>query len=167
MTLYQQYLELNMDTSWIGLEKSEEPGNFCTPAGARIIGWECEGIHYCFIESCGEMVFAVNPDSCTDKVVYPLARSFSDFLSLVLAGKSTTPLEQIIWMDKEQFNRFLLEHSQIEPAQTKVLQMIQTNLHLSPHPAPYEYVRNLQAEFDYSRIRLKDEYYDLTGFERP
>ena len=68
-------------------------------------------------------------------------------------------------MDKEQFNRFLLEHSQIEPAQTKVLQMIQTQL--SPHPAPYEYVRNLQAEFDYSRIRLKDEYYDLTGFERP
>ena len=55
---------------------------------------------YCFIEPYGEMVFACNPDTCADVFVYPLARTFEDFMRLILACGSTNPIEQIIWMDK-------------------------------------------------------------------
>ena len=85
MTDFQKYEKLNIDGTWINLEKGDTRGGyFCTPVGARVIGWE-NGIHYCFIRGFGEMVFAVNPDSCVEENVYPLAASFRDFLRLLLA----------------------------------------------------------------------------------
>lgn len=48
MTVYEKFRNLDMDFSLIGLEKGDEEGGyFCTPIGAKVIGWECEGIHYC------------------------------------------------------------------------------------------------------------------------
>lgn len=77
MNVYEGFLNLNINTSFIGLEKRNEDINyFCTPVGAEIIGWEgVGGIHYCFIEGFKDTVFAVNPISCCDKYVYPLANS--------------------------------------------------------------------------------------------
>ena len=47
MSIYEKYCELNIDGSWINLEKREENIEyFCTPIGADIIGWENGGIHY-------------------------------------------------------------------------------------------------------------------------
>lgn len=166
MTDFQKYEKLNIDGTWINLEKGDTRGGyFCTPVGARVIGWE-NGIHYCFIRGFGEMVFAVNPDSCVEENVYPLAASFRDFLRLLLACGTTTAAEQIVWWTEEQFRAFLAE-DETPPERTAVLEKIRQTFHLEPMEEPYRYVRALQAGFDRSRLRYTDEFYEVTGRARP
>lgn len=166
MTDFQKYEKLDLDGSWINLERGDAAGGyFCTPVGARVIGWE-NGIHYCFIRGCGETVFAVNPDSCVEENVYPLAANFRDFLRLLLACGTTTAIEQIVWWTEAQFREFLME-DQAPPERTAVLERIRREFHLEPMEEPYRYVRALQAGFDRSRLRYTDEYYEVTGRARP
>jgi len=113
---------------------------FCTPVDARIIGWE-NNIHYCFIRGYRDMVFAVNPETCVDQYVYPLAMNFKDFLRLILSCGSTTAVEQIIGWSKEQFEHFVVsKDNAIHPEQQKVLDVIKASLKLKPIDEPYEYV---------------------------
>ncbi len=48
-----------------------------------------------------------------------------------------------------------------------VLEKIQSELKIEPMKDPFEYVRKIQAEFDYSKIRFTEEYYDVLGLEVP
>lgn len=168
MALYEKYKKLNIDGSQIGLERgSEIEGYFCTPKGARVIGWD-NGIHYCFIRGYGKMVFAVNPETGADKYVYPLAESFEDFLRLILACGHTAPVEQIIMWTEEQFKEFLTsDYNAFMQGQQEVLDTITEKLKLEPMAAPYQYVKQLQAQFDDSKIKFTDEYYDVLGLELP
>ena len=94
-TLFDQYKELNINGSLICLEQVEDIYSyFCYPTNAKAIGFE-GSIMYCFIEPYGEMVFACNPDTCADVFVYPLARTFEDFMRLILACGSTNPIDII------------------------------------------------------------------------
>ena len=112
-TLFDQYKKLNINGSLICLEQVEDIYfYFCYPTNAKAIGFE-GSIMYCFIEPYGEMVFACNPDTCADVFVYPLARTFEDFMRLILACGSTNPIEQIIWMDKGKFAKHLKEEEAI------------------------------------------------------
>lgn len=166
MTDYQKYEALNLDGAKINLEKGDVRGGyFCTPRGARVIGWE-NGIHYCFIQGYGEMVFAVNPESCTEENVYPLAADFRDFLRLLLACGTTTAIEQIVWWDEAQFLKFL-EEDETPPERAAVLRRIQEAFCLEPMEDPFRYVKALQADFDRSKLRYTDEYYEVTGRARP
>ena len=61
-TLFEQYMNLNIDAVWIGLEKRDEMRYSCTPIGAKIFGWDCGGLHYCFIDGFG----ACLPAACTN-----------------------------------------------------------------------------------------------------
>lgn len=168
MALYEKYKKLNIDGSRIGLERGSEIGGyFCTPKGARVIGWD-NGIHYCFIRGYGEMVFAVNPETGADKYVYPLAESFEAFLRLILACGHTAPVEQIIMWTEEQFKEFLTsDYNAFMPGQQEVLDTITEKLKLKPMAVPYQYVKQLQAQFDDSKIEFSDEYYDTLGLELP
>ena len=165
MTIYEKYCQMNIDDRWINLEKTDNSVTyFCTPIGAKIIGWENGGIHYCFIKGFGEMVFAANPDSGAESYVYPLAKNFEDFLRLILACGSTTAVEQIILWNKEQFEKFLhSEDNPIVPKQKEVLDRIQVELDLTPMEHPFEYVKEVQAQFNYNKIRFADEYYEALG----
>lgn len=166
MTDYQKYKNLELDGSWIGLEQGDPQGGyFCTPKGARVIGWE-NGIHYCFIRGYGEMVFAVNPESCGEEYVYPLAATFRDFLRLLLACGTTTAIEQIVWWTEAQFRQFLAE-DETPPEQRAVLEQIRRAFHLEPMEEPYQYVRALQDGFDRRGLRYTDEFYRVTGRARP
>lgn len=166
MTAFQKYEKLALDGAWINLEKGNSTGGcFCTPKGARVIGWE-NGIHYCFIRGFGETVFAVNPESCAEENVYPLAATFRDFLRLLLACGTTTAIEQIVWWTEEQFRAFLAE-DEAPPERTAVLEKIRQAFRLEPMEEPYQYVKALQAGFDASRLRYPDEYYEVTGRARP
>lgn len=166
MTDFQKYKKLGLDGSWINLEPGDPKGGyFCTPKGARVIGWE-NGIHYCFIRGYGETVFAVNPDSCVEEYVYPLAANFRDFLRLLLSCGTTTAVEQIVWWTEEQFRKFLAE-DEAPPERTAVLRQIQEAFRLEPMEAPFQYVKALQAGFDRSRLRYTDEFYEVTGRARP
>ncbi len=170
MTMYEKYCQLDIDGRWIGLERTEvDTVYFCTPVDAKIIGWE-NGIHYCFIRGYRDMVFAVNPETCVDRYVYPLAMNFKDFLRLILSCGSTTAVEQIIGWSKEQFERFVVSgDNAIRPEQQKVLDAVRAALKLKPMDEPYEYVRSVQEQFEHcgSEIRYSNEYYDTLGLERP
>lgn len=168
MTMYEKYCQLEIDGRWIGLEKSDMCMEyFRTPINATVIGWE-NSIHYCFIKGYRDMVFAVNPETCVDKYVYPLAANFKDFLRLILACGSTTALEQIIGWNKEQFEDFLhSDDNKIFPEHAEVLKIVAEELKLQPMEEPYEYVKAVQELFDDGKIKYSNEYYDVLGLERP
>lgn len=153
-TLFDQYKELNINGSLICLEQVEDIYSyFCYPTNAKAIGFE-GSIMYCFIEPYGEMVFACNPDTCADVFVYPLARTFEDFMRLILACGSTNPIEQIIWMDKDKFEKHLKEEEAIRTGEQKAtLSYLETELEISPIDNPYDYVKELQSRFDNSGRR--------------
>lgn len=157
MTLYEKFCQLGIDGRWIGLEKSDMCVEyFCTPKNATVIGWE-NSIHYCFIRGYRDMVFAINPEPCVEKYVYPLAMNFKDFLRLILACGSTTAVEQIIGWRKEQFEDFLhSDDNAVLPEQR-----------LTPMENPYEYVKAVQEQHDDSKIKYSNNFYDTLGLERP
>ena len=166
-TLFDQYKALNIKGSCICLEAVEDADSyFCYPTNATAIGFE-GSIMYCFIEPYGDMVFACNPETCADSFVYPLARTFEDFMKLILACGSANPIEQIIWMDKDKFT----EHIKAEQAtrteeQKAAIRFLETALGISPIDNPYDYVKELQSHFDNSGIQYSDEYYAVLGIER-
>ena len=93
------------------------------------------------------MVFAVNPETCVDRYVYPLAMNFKDFLRLILSCGSTTAVEQIIGWSKEQFEHFVVsKDNAIHPEQQKVLDVIKASLKLKPIDEPMSYVRLLFSD---------------------
>lgn len=86
-------------------------------------------------------MFAVNPNTCAESYVYPLAKNFEDFLHS--------------------------EDNPIVPEQRKVLDRIQAEFNLTPMENPFEYVQAVQAQFNDSKIKFSNEYYDILGIERP
>ena len=167
MTVYKQFMDLGLDLSLLCLEQCDnQPEYFCYPIGAQPIGYE-GSIMYCFLGGYAEMVFAVNPETCADIFVYPLAKDFVDFLRLILACGTANPAEQIVWMTKERFEQHVREEAAIRSVELiKTLERIAQEFDLEPMEDPYEYVKALQKEFDDSMIRYTDEYYDVLGIER-
>lgn len=168
--LFEKYKGLKIDGGWIGLEPGEAIPYFCTPIGAEIIGWD-NGIHYCFIEGFGDMVFCVNPETCCDYHVYPIARNFRDFLGLILAVGGTNTLQQIIWWDKKKFEDFVnspkTQAYKARPEVKGVLNAIREGIDAALIDAPFAYVKDLQSDFPYEQIPFTNEYYDTLGIERP
>ncbi len=167
-SVYEKYLELNINGSLIGLEQGEdETRYFCTPEGASIIGWAgVDGIHLCFVRGFGEMVFAVSPTNAPGSYVQPLARDFEDFLRLLLASGHTAALEQVWNWNQEQFDNFLKENPPTDE-QSAALHIIREKLSLTPMEQPFDYVRALQDRFDYRCIPYTKDYYDIVPSEPP
>lgn len=167
MTTYEKYLSLTFDSSRISLEKAGYTDYFCYPVNARAIGYE-GSIMYCFIDGYGETVFSSNPESCAEgRNVYPLAKNFKDFIRLILACGSANPVEQIVWMDRQQFEQHLQEERRVQTVeQRNILTLLEKELQITAMQEPYEYVRELQSDFDYSKIEYSDEYYEVLGIER-
>lgn len=167
MELFEKYRKLNINGELISLEYAEiDVPFFCYPENAVPIGFEgC--ILYCFIPEYDGMVFASNPESCADINVYPLAKNFEDFLRLIIACGSANPAEQIVWMDKERFEKHLQDEKAAQTAEQRaVIETLQREFDLSPMENPFEYVKSLQADFDGGKIKYSDEYYDVLGIER-
>lgn len=164
MALYDQYRKIKIDGKWIGLANEENGPYFCTPVGAKIVGWD-NGIHFCFIKKFGEEVFAVNPETCCEYYVYPVAKNFYDFLSLILATGHTAAIEQIILWNKERFTKYIHSIDHIEytqkPEVVGVITKIRERLNITAMSDPYEYVKDLQANFDYSKIPFRRDFYRL------
>lgn len=158
MTGYEAFLQAGISLAPLGLEAGDRhSGYFCTPLGAEVIGWEgVDGIHCCFVEGFGEMVFAVNPMGLPGEWVHPIARNFEDLLRLLLSCGHLAPLEQAYGWDWAQFDQFLEENPPV-PEQTAVLKRLKEAFSLSPMDAPYDYLRELQASFDYDRLTYSEE----------
>ena len=168
---YKAFCELNIDRTAIGLGKSENDVEyFCTPVGAEVIGYEgVDGIHYCFIPEYGDIVFAVNPMPGVDEYVYPLAKNFEDFLSLIITCNSTVAVEQIIgWDNREIFENYIQPtEDEYYLGRKEIFDYIKDALVIKLMDDPFEYVKDLQEDFPYEKIPFSDEYYDCTGRERP
>ncbi len=159
---YQKFLEYQIDLSGLGVIPSSgmEP-YFCTPKGAKIFGRAgVDGIHYCFIEGVGDMVFTVSPMNTPGNYVHPVAESFEDFLRLLLACGDETVIEQAWMWDLEEFVAFLADHQPTEE-QKSILAQLADRTGLRPMDQPWQYIKRVQSGFDYSRIEYTEDYYDL------
>lgn len=172
MTEYERFLRLGVDGEAIGFAPGEEQGGyFCTPLGARVLGWDAEGVHFCRIDGMGETIFCVNPMPLCGENVRPVARDFRDFLRLLLATGGAAAIAEAGDMTRAQFAAFVQSKTEMEnrlrPAVRQALERIAQGLDLSPMDDPYGYIRALQAGFDAGALRFSDEYYDAKGLERP
>lgn len=167
MTLYQEFKKLDIDFSQLGLEPGDTCGDyFCDPVGAEVIGWAgVDGIHCCFIEGFGEMVFAVNPSNLPGDYVHPLARSFEDFLRLILACGLDAAEQAWMW-DRGEFDGFM-ETYPPGPEQQVALDGLRAGLGLTPMDDPYGYIKEVQSDFDYGKIPYSKEYYELMPEPEP
>ncbi|MBE6038009.1 MAG: hypothetical protein E7218_02230 [Anaerofustis stercorihominis] len=164
--LYNKFINSGLDYSVISLESTENYYPYwCYPENATPIGLEgC--ILYCFIDGYDDMVFAANPESCADINVYPVARSFEDFLGLILACTEANPVEQIIWMNETQFSQHVKNEKEIYKKEKEPILQFIGSLGVKEINDPFSYVKELQKDFDYSKIIFSDEYYDILGIER-
>ncbi len=118
-----------------------------------------DGIHFCFVRGFGETVFAVSPMNGGKDCVHVIARDFSDFLRLLLATGDSAALEQAWQWDEAQFDAFLSENPPTDE-QKAVLSQITTVFSLTPMERPWQYLRELQAEFDLSKLKFTEDFYD-------
>ena len=155
MTLYERYRRSAIDFSKLGLERGDTRSDyFCTPKGTTVIGWTgVDGIHYCLVKGFQE-VFSVSPMEGEGQCVHPVARDFDGFLRLLLACRGEAAIEQAHAWDREQFMNFLRENPP-SPEQQTVLKTVEEEFSLTPMEDPFSYIKELQAEFDYSRIPYK------------
>lgn len=162
MTLYQKFKNLKIDHAAIGLrqQKANDTTYFCTPEGAKIIGWEgVDGIHYCFIRGFGEMVFAVNPSNAPGDYAHPIARNFEDLLCLLLSCGSMDAIEQAHMWDETTFYEYVKEN-QPGTEERAAMDVIKESLSITPMEKPFHYIKDLQAGFDGRRIRYPHGYCD-------
>lgn len=160
MIAYSQFKKMNIDLAPLGFQQD---GDFvlyyCTPKNAKILAAAgVDGIHYCTIPDFGELIFAVSPMNFGD-CVHPIARSFEDLLRLLLSCTDMAALEQCHAWSEEQYKAFLIDCPATKEQQ-KILDAIGSELRLTPIENVFSYVKELQAEFDYSAIPYTADYYD-------
>ena len=160
MNMYQKFKKLPINHSAIGLEQRDtQVTYYCTPKEAEIIGRAgVDGIHYCTIPEFGNMIFAVSPMNFGD-CVHPIARDFEDLLRMLLFCADMAALEQCYAWDEEQFKAFLIDCPMTDK-QKAVLDVIREEFGLEPMADAFAYVKQLQREFDLSKIPYTEEYYD-------
>lgn len=161
MITYATFLQAKIDLSSVGLDTRGEPmPYFCTPKGASILGSVgVDGIHFCTVPGFGETIFAVSPMNGVPDLVKPVAKSFHDFLCLLLSCGDTASIEQAWMWSEEQFTAFLAENTPTAEGRA-VLGRLAETLHLTPMEGPYAYIHDLQAGFAYDKIPYTEEYYD-------
>lgn len=162
MTLYQKFKKLKINQAAIGMEQREiDVTYFCTPKGARVIGWAgVDGIHYCFIRGFGEMVFAISPMNEHGNYVHPIAQNFEDLLRLLLTCGSMDAIEQTYMWNEAQFDRYVKENQPSEE-QSAIMDVIKEKFSVIEMENPFDYIKTLQTNFDYSQIKFTPEYYDV------
>lgn len=166
MTLYQKFRDLDVEFGFIGLQFSDEPAEyFCTPKGEKVIGETgVDGIQFCFVEDFGEMVFAVNPFDALGSYVRPVARNFAEFLGLILTCGRVDAIEQAHLWNQERFQWYLRGNKPGE-MQIPVLDKISKLPGVAAIESPYEYIKEVQSNFDESRLRFADDSFEALRTE--
>ena len=155
---WKKLKDLEVDNTLIGLWKGFKfPDLYWTPPGAEIIAWN-HALHYCFIAGFDDTVFCVNPENKMDKQLYPVARSFTDFLRLILATGTADLIYPVIEWDEAEFNRHMNDAKHLEaknsPKTQEVLNTIAQAFELEAMQNPYGYLKTLQESFAYEKLPL-------------
>lgn len=160
---FAAFLHTGIDLSCCGLIVDNDfYPYFCTPKDASYIGRAgVDGIHFCFVRGFGETIFSVSPMSSFPDYVHPVARSFNDFLRLIISCGDTAAIEQAYAFDHQQFDNFLSETKvSADNNQFNSIKNLAEKLNLNPIEDPYKYIRDLQSAFDYSKIKYTEDFYD-------
>lgn len=161
MITYKKFKQLGIDLFEPGFENYPY---FCTPKGATIFGWEgIDGIHYCFIRGFSETVFSVSPSNTPGDYVHPVAADFADFLGLILSCKGTAAIEQAHGWTRSVFDDFVAT-SEPDSHYDAVLKITE-KFSVEPITDPYDYIKKLQASFDYKKIKFEPDYYETVPDE--
>jgi hypothetical protein len=160
MNTFKRFQKLNINHGCLGIQQLKYYEHYyCTPKDAVIIGSSgVDGIHCCTIPEFGDMIFAVSPMNFGD-CVHPIARNFEDLLRLLLTCVDMAALEQCYTWDEKQFKAFLIDYPATKEQQN-VLDAIRKEFGMEPMADAFTYVKQLQAEFDLSRITYTVDYYD-------
>ena len=161
MNTYECFRKMKIDFACLGIQQLKHYENYyCTPKDAVIIGSAgVDGIHYCTIPEFGEIIFAVSPMNFGD-CVHPIARNFEDLLRLLLSCADMAALEQCYAWDEEQYKAFLID-CPATVRQQEALDAIHNAFGIEPMEDAFAYVKQLQAEFDLSRIPYTEDFYDI------
>ena len=161
MNTYERFQKMKIDFACLGIQQLEHYENYyCTPKDAVILGSAgVDGIHYCTIPEFGEMIFAVSPMNFGD-CVHPIARNFGDLLRLLLFCADMAFLEQCYAWDKEEYKAWLIDCPATKK-QAQALAAIQAEFGLEPMEDAFAYVKQLQREFDLSKIPYTEDFYDI------
>ncbi len=162
MVAYGDVGRRKIDLTALGVERGNRTSSyFCTPKGAKVWGWEgVDGIHFCSVKELGNLVFSVNPMAGKGDYVHPVAENFEDFLRLLAACGHASAIEQIHGWNQQEFDRFLKENP-VTSAQKQVIDQLNRKLGIAPMEQPFEYVKNLQASFDYGKIPWKKREWNV------
>ena len=157
----RQFLKAQIDLEPLGLIMDGPfEAYFCTPKGARIFARSgVDGIHFCFVRGFGETVFAVSPMNGRENCVHPVAKSFRDFLRLLLALHDAAAIEQAWQWNAAQLEEFEQKHPSSDE-QLAALDKIVFTFHLRPMAEPWKYIHTVQSGFDYGKLRFSEEFYD-------
>ncbi|AET68293.1 hypothetical protein Desor_2753 [Desulfosporosinus orientis DSM 765] len=109
-------------------------------------------------------LFAVSPLNTRGNYVHPVARDFMDFLRLLLTCGDAAVMEQVFGWDQAEFDTFLQDNP-LTAEQQSVLDAIRENLLLAPMERPFAYIKELQAEFDYSLLIYREDYNEWVSVE--
>ena len=161
MKTYDHYINNKFTLSAFGIDRGESKSDyFCTPKGARLIGWTgVDGIHFCTIKSLGETVFAVEPMGYAGRHAFPVAANFDDFLRLLISCGHEAYLEQAHAWSKEDFENFAKENP-ITSEANQLIACLQNEYGLDPIDEPYDYLKKIYADFDFSTVPYKKDYYE-------
>lgn len=157
----RQFLKEQIDLEPLGLIMDGPfEAYFCTPKGARIFARSgVDGIHFCFVRGFGETVFAVSPMNGRENCVHPVAKSFRDFLRLLLALHDAAAIEQAWQWNAAQLEEFEQKHPSSDE-QLAALDKLVFTFHLRPMAEPWKYIHTVQSGFDYGKLRFSEEFYD-------
>ena len=166
MNTYEAYKNREFDLAAFGLDRcGGDYTYFCTPVGADVFASPgVDGIHYCMIEGFGELIFAISPMNCPGEYVHPVAKSFDDFLRLLLVCDGDAAIEQCWQWSQEQFDQFMGEQ-QVLPETKEAAMRLMELTGLEPAELPYKYIRDLQKSFNYKSIPFSEEYYETVSPE--
>ena len=156
MSNYYKFLRGKVDLSKIGfIQREENVPYFCTPKGARIIGWAgVDGIHYCAINGFKEMIFVVDPTDFGGKYVYPVAENLKTFISILAYCGDVFFVNRLSSSNKEKIEELSFRKAEIIDELKKYIRLTEID-------DAFSYVKSLQESFDYSKIKFTEDYYDL------
>ena len=169
MEIYRKFVKKNIGLEPFGIYPWGEDDLFydSTPTGARAIGRTgVDGVHYCFVRGYGETVFAVSPMNEPGECVHPVARSFEEFLGLLIACRGEAALEQSWMWDRQTFETFVAgeEHT---PEQAAAAARLEEELAILPETDPFACLQEIREEVDCSRLKFSREYMELTAEDEP
>lgn len=162
MKMYHKFRNSSLDIAPVGLQVgSDSSTSAFTPLDCRILGWLTSdtGVHFCQIETLGDLVFAVDPSAPPGDCIHPVASSLIEFIGLLVVCKDASLLAYAYRWSKEHFNALI---SSIKPGMKarSVLRALENTYHPPVIRDAYQTVLALQNRFDYRTIPLQPKYFE-------